>query len=271
MMDTDPVDEVVEEQDAVQTEAETEAQAEEVTQEAPEAEKPAEPEQAGDTPLQLDIRKMLREEKKRARQLEQELQTLKAPPVGSDTLGPRPTLEAVDYDADKFADQLEAWMAKKGEIEAKKAKVQQEQEAANRDWQSKVQAYEEAKKELPPEDVEDAEDVVQTLFSVTQQGIVLKGLAGAAAKLVVELGKDPKRAKALADIKDPVDFAIALGEMKAQVMQTSSKSKAPPPEKTVSGGSRVAQPANRLEQLKDKARQTGNFDEYFAYKRSMQK
>lgn len=259
--------------DGLQTEetaAETEAEAVSV-EESADSEKPTEEAQEpAETPLLRDIRKMLREEKKRARQLEQELQTLKAPKSDDAYLGPKPTLEDVDYDAQAYGEKLEAWLDRKAKIDAKVRQQQEEQEKANRSWQEKVNAYTEAKKELPPDEIEDAEDIVQTLFNPTQQGIMLNGLGAGAAKLVVELGKNTVKAKALSEIRDPVEFAIAIGEMKAS-MNTGNKRTAPPPEKPLSGGSKSPGGSSKLEELRAEAQKTGNFDKYLAYKRSMQK
>jgi hypothetical protein len=259
--------------DGVQeTEAETGAEAEKITQEetTQEAETeatPAEPELA-ETPLLRDIRKMLREEKKRARQMEQELQALKAPKSDDGFVGLEPKLEDFDYDAEAYATKLKDWLTKKAKVEAKQAEAARAQETAAEAWRNKVASYEAAKKELPPEDIEDAEDVVQTLFSQTQQGILLQGAGANAAKIVLELGKNSLKAKALSEIKDPVEFAIAIGELKASMNMTKTRT-APPPEKVIQGGSKSPNTSGKLESLREKAQKTGDFSEYLAYKRTL--
>ena len=264
--------EVIEEDktDGVQeTEAKTpEADATDATTEAVAEETPAEePQEPAETPLLRDIRKMLREEKKRARDLERELQTLKAP--APTVLGAKPRLEDFDYYADQFETAIASWYDKKREVDRKEEEKRTAEQQAAQAWQTKVQAYEKAKAEFPADQIEDAEDVVQTLFSATQQGILLQGAGANAAKMVVELGKNPMKAKALSEIKDPVEFAIEVGVMKAG-MSKSQDRKSPPPEKTISGGSsKVTNAKDRLEQLRDEAQKTGNFDAFFAFKRQM--
>lgn len=266
MSDPDQVEVEEEITDGVQ-ETEDEAPAEKVAEETPEAEKPEEePAEPAETPLLRDIRKMLRDEKKARRQLEQELQSLKTP--APTVLGAKPKLEDFDYDADQFETAIATWYDKKREVDRKEDEKRTAEQQAAQAWQAKVTAYEKSKAEFPADQVEDAEDVVQTLFSATQQGILLQGAGANAAKLVIELGKNPMRAKALADIKDPVEFAIEVGVMKAGMTQGTQR-KAPPPEKTVSGGSKITNSKDRLSQLKDEASKTGNFDAYFAYKRQM--
>ncbi len=240
--------------------------------ETPEATEPAEEtpqdeQKPEDTPLLKDLRKMLREEKRRAREIERELQALKAPKPDDSVLPPKPKLEDVDYDSDQFAANLEAWYEKKRKVEEKQAEARRVQESAEASWRAKLDGYEKSKAELDPDEVSDGEDVVQTLFNATQQGILVQGTGALGAKIVAEFARNPAKAKALSEISDPVEFAVAVGELKASM--TMTKSKAPAPEKPLSGGSRVVNSKSKLEELREAAQRSGNFDEYFAYKRKM--
>jgi len=110
---------------------------------------------------------------------------------------------------------------------------------------------------------------VQEVLSVTQQGILLQG-SDNSALLVYALGKNPKRAKELSEIKDPVKFAFAVSKLESQLKVT--KKTAPPPEKTPpSGGARSTGGSDEvLENLRAKAERTGDYTQILAYKRQLQ-
>ncbi len=115
-------------------------------------------------------------------------------------------------------------------------------------------------------DFEDAEAVAQELFSVTQQGVMLQG-ADNPALVVYALGRNPKKAKELAEIKDPVKFAFAVAKLEKDMKVTNRKS-APPPERVVTGTGRVSGAVDStLERLREEAARTGNMTKVIQYKR----
>ena len=84
-------------------------------------------------------------------------------------------------------------------------------------------------------------------------------------------GKNPVKAKELAAINDPVKFAFAIAKMETQLKVTNKKT-APTPEKTVRGTGGVSGTvSNKLNELKAKAQASGDYTDYFAFKRSMKK
>ena len=88
------------------------------------------------------------------------------------------------------------------------------------------------------------------------------------ALLIYALGKNPKKAKELAEITDPVDFAFKVAKLEAQ-LKVSSK-KAPKPEKRVSGGKAGGLGGNverELERLRDKAMKSGDYTELRIFKK----
>ena len=94
-----------------------------------------------------------------------------------------------------------------------------------------------AKSELKVSDFEDAEEVVASLFSVTQRGIIING-SDSHALMVYAIGKNPAKAKELAAITDPVKFCFAVAKMETQLKVTPRKL-APPPERRIGGTSGV--------------------------------
>lgn len=215
-----------------------------------------------------ELRKANREKERRIKELEAKL-TTSAPETKPEPLGNKPKLEDFDYDSEKFEQELESWYDRKRQHEAEQAKRQEAEQAQQREWQAKLDAYNSEKSKIKVKDYDDAEGIVQEVLNQTQQGIILHG-ADNAALLVYALGKNPKKAKELAAINDPVKFAFAVAKLEKELKVTNRK--APPPEKTVAGSAPVsgAVTGSRLDQMKAKAQQTGDWSEYFAAKRKSQ-
>ena len=107
---------------------------------------------------------------------------------------------------------------------------------------------------------------MQDQFNVTQQGIIVQG-ADNPALVVYALGKNPKKAKELASITDPVKFAIAVGKLETQLKVTNRKAP-PPPEKTLQGtGPKSGAVDSTLERLRADAEKTGDYTKVLQYKR----
>lgn len=214
-----------------------------------------------------DLRKSNREKDRAIRERDAEIARLKGAGQSSAVvLGPKPTLESSDYDAEKFEQELEAWHARKLHIEQgerQKADIEERERAS---WQAKLESYGKAKGALKVKDYEDAEGLVQDMLSVTQQGIILQG-AENPATMVYALGKNPKKAKELASITDPVKFAFAIAKLETQLKVTPRKS-APVPERTVrSSVAGAAAVDNQLSKLQAEADKTGDRSKVAAYLR----
>ena len=211
-----------------------------------------------------ELRKSHRELQKRNRELEAKLTQDQAPK--SPEIGKKPTLEDFDYDAEKFENSLAQWFERKRQADEQAAKVQADIEKQQQEWQAKLQGYGKAKAELKVKDYDDAEGIVQESFNTTQQGVILQG-ADNPALLVYALGKNPKKAKELASISDPVKFAFAIAKLETQLKVTNRKA-ASPPEKTVQGTGRVSGTVDStLDRLRAEAEKTGNYSKVMAYKR----
>lgn len=214
-----------------------------------------------------DLRKSNREKDRAIRERDAEIARLKGAGQSSAVvLGPKPTLESSDYDAEKFEQELEAWHARKLHIEQgerQKAEIEERERAS---WQAKLESYGKAKAALKVKDYEDAEGLVQDMLNVTQQGIILQG-AENPATMVYALGKNPKKAKELASITDPVKFAFAIAKLETQLKVTPRKS-APVPERTVrSSVAGAAAVDNQLFKLQAEADKTGDRSKVAAYLR----
>jgi hypothetical protein len=219
-----------------------------------------------------DLRKSDREKAKRIRELEQQLEGNK-PGHGPVEVGSKPTLESCDWDASVFEKKLDEWMVRKASHDEEQRKKADAEKAQKDAWQAKLNAYGEAKAKLKVSDFEDAEAIALSIFDeretgITQQGVILNG-ADNPAMVIYALGKNPKKAKELASISDPVKFAFAVAKLETQLKVTPRKT-APVPEREVRGDA----PANgasdkQLARLEAEAERTGDRSKVVAYKKQL--
>lgn len=217
-----------------------------------------------------EVRRKYREAQKRIKELE--ATTVAAPAV---ELPPKPTLEECDYDAADFEKKLEGWYDKKREHDARQAEQKTVAERAEQRWQQRLSHYDEGKTKLAATDYEEAESTAAEILAAPFPGIVaddvrigiIKQGAKDPAALVYALGKNPAKAKELAAIEDPVEFAWKAAALEASMKVV--RGKAPPPERKVSGGVPGIAGAldNTLERLREEAAKTGNYSKVTAYKR----
>ena len=255
------------------TEADDEDEAEEedvvvsINGEAPD---PEDEEEARAPGWVRDLRKQYREEKRRAKELEQKVTHLeqRQQPM-QQPLGQKPTLEAVDYDTDRYEKELSAWYEKKRQHDEQQLSIKSQQQAVQKGWEQKLESYHSAKAELKVRDYDFAEDVVQDTLSVMQQGMIVQG-AENPALLVYALGKNPKKAKELASITDPVKFAFAVAKLETNLKVTSRKASAKPEKKLSGTGRPSGSVDNTLDRLRADAEKTGDYSKVFQYKKQKQ-
>jgi hypothetical protein len=219
-----------------------------------------------------ELRKTNRELQRQNRELQARVQA--APPETKPVvIGNKPKLEDHDYDADAYEEALTSWFERKRQADDVNAKQEAEVMNQQKAWQAKLDGYGKAKAELRVKDFEDAEEVAQQVFSITQQGVLLQG-ADNPALVVYALGKNPAKAKELAEIKDPVKFAFAVAKLEKDLKVTNRR-QAPAPERIVTGTGRSSGAVDStLERLREDAARTGNMTkviQYRAQKRSASK
>lgn len=219
-----------------------------------------------------ELRKSNREKDRRIRELESKVAQA-APAPQAIVVGEKPTLESCDYDAEMFERELEAWHTRKREADDQQRQRAQTEEQQRAQWQTRIDSVKTAAAGLKVKDYEDAGQVFDDTFSIMQQGIIIGGPEDpkASALLRYALGKNPKKAKELAAIKDPVKFAFAVAKLETQLKVTPRKS-APPPDRRV--GSSVAGAAavdSQLARLQAEADKTGDRSKVAAYLRTKSK
>jgi hypothetical protein len=212
-----------------------------------------------------ELRKTNREKERRIRELEAKLSatTTEIKPVV--TLGPKPKLEEYDYDADRYEQAIDQWHDRKRDHDREADVALQSELQQRQAWQSKLDDYGKAKAELKVRDYEDAEETVQQLLNVTQQGVLLNGCDNPAL-VVYALGKNPKKTAELAKLTDPVKFAFAVAKLEKELKVTNRRA-APAPERVVSGTGRSSGAVDStLERLREEAARTGNMTKVIAYR-----
>ena len=232
---------------------------------------PEEDEEARAPEWVRDLRKQYREEKRRAKELEQRLaQVEQRNTPGVAPLGQKPTLEKADYDTDRYERELTAWYDKKRQHDDREAATRSEHQAVQKEWERKLEGYQGAKASLKVRDFEFAEDVVQDTLSVMQQGMIVQG-ADNPALVVYALGKNPKKAKEIASITDPVKFAFAVAKLETQLKISNRKAQSSP-ERKISGTARPSGAVDStLDRLRSDAEKTGDYSKVFQYKKQKAK
>jgi len=209
-----------------------------------------------------ELEKELRETRKK---LEEKEIAQKEPEVGA-----KPTLQALDYDTDKYETAVASWYERKRKADEKAALAKAEADKAEKSWAEKLEAYQEAKATFKADDFDEAEASVKEVLDQTQQGIIVHGAADPAL-LIYALGKNEAKAKEISAIKDPVKFAFAIAKLEDQ-LKVSTRKPATQPEGRISGNSRPSGTIDStLERLRDEASKTGDFSKVVAYKRSKSK
>ena len=216
-----------------------------------------------------ELRREHRELKKRNRELESRVnQSTETNPVVN--LGPKPNLEALDYDTEKYEQSLADWYERKKLVDEQQSQARRAEEEQQQAWNAKLEGYVEAKTKLKVRDYDDAEEVAQQMFNVVQQGVVIQG-AENPALVIYALGKNPKKAKELAAIDDPVKFAFAVAKLESN-LKIGNRKAATQPERTVSATAPSSGAVDStLERLREEAARTGNMDKVMAYKRAQKR
>jgi hypothetical protein len=213
------------------------------------------------------MRKSERELKQRVRELEQLSQggQQQAAPK-ADEVGPEPTLEGCDFDAEAYAEAKVAHAEKKRAAETKAAAARQEQEAVQAEWTKTQRDYRTAASALKVNGFDDAEAAVTAVLSPTQIGIMLQAASPqSAAQLVAALGRAPTELKKLADIKNPIKYTVAVAELVGK-LKVAPKKQAPPAERQLrssAGGATGVD--NTLQKLQAEADKSGDRSKVAAY------
>lgn len=214
-----------------------------------------------------ETREENRANKKRIRELEAQLASqTKTQEI---ELGEKPTLDSVGYDTDEYDRQLADWYSKKMQFDQQEQAKKAEQEKAQQLWQDRLNGYETKKAAIRTKvaDYDVAEEIARDALNQTQQGILIHG-ADNPELLIYHLGKHPEKAKELAGITDPIQFAFKVAKIDAQLKVQTRKPQTSP-EKKVQGSAPLSNVADAKEaELEKKALKTGDRTELIKYRKS---
>lgn len=214
-----------------------------------------------------NLRREAREVKRENRKLQERVKELEQVSSPEPKIGPKPTLEGCDWDAERYEADLAQWFEDKRKVEEAKSKAEAEAENQLKSWKAKVEEYGQAKAEY--DDFEESESEVFAHLNQTQQGILVQGCSDP-AKMVYALGRSPAKVRELAAITDPVKFAFTAAKLEAQI-KMSNKKPIPAPERvpasSAKGISGAVDPT--LERLRAEAEKTGDLSKVMAYKRQL--
>ena len=212
-----------------------------------------------------ELRKTSREQQKENRELKQELERVRntAAPA-PEALKKKPTLEALDYDTEKYEAEYASWVKQESKVEENKATQEAEHKQYEQEYQASLNSYEKSKKGLGVKDYDDAEHVVLEHFNVEQQNVILNSSEDAAL-LVYAIGKNSQRTKDLAKIKNPVKLAFALAEIKGKIKVNKRKATTNP-ESKVTGSAKKSGVDSTLERLETESLKTNDRSKIVAYK-----
>jgi hypothetical protein len=217
-----------------------------------------------------EVRKINRELARKNRELEAQLNSTRTEPNPVKVVA-KPTLDGCDYDSERYEAELSSWYEQKRQADLLDAQAKEAEAQQIRKYQERLAAYGKAKAELRVRDYEDAEETVLQHLDIPQQNVIVKG-AENAALVVYALGKNPTKAKELASIKDPIDFAFAIARLEKDLKVSNRTKKAPPPERIVTGSGRISGSVDsELERLRAHAEKTGDISAVLRYKRQRKK
>lgn len=205
--------------------------------------------------------------KKRIKELEAQVSSNSQPKKIE--LGEKPTLESVGYDTDEFELKITEWHANKAQVDQQEQAAKAEQEKAAQQWQERVVNFETKKTALKAKvhDYDEAEEVARDTLNPTQQGILIDG-ADNPEMLFYHLGKNPQKARELADTTNPIQFAFKVAKIDAQ-LKVQARKPSTSPERKPSGSAPLNGVVDAKEAaLEKEAQRTGDRTALIQYRKS---
>jgi len=213
----------------------------------------------------------------KAREQERELRELRKLRDGVEQqkqtqLGPKPTLEACDYDADLFERRLDAWKERKAVADRQQAEAREAEAKLQEHFNSKFETYNARKKEVAAKHFRDFDEVEETVLHAlndTKRGLLLAH-AKDPALLFYAIGKKEQVLQNLAKMENVAEFIWTAAQVERDLKITSRKPSSAP-EKSVKGSASTTGADKRLDQLYDEAARTGDLTKVRQYKASLKK
>lgn len=239
-----------------------------------EGEEPPQTEDAKTPQWVKDLRKNQKELQRQNRELQKKLeQAEKSVAPKTEPVGRRPALDddGINYDTEKYDAAIDAWYKRKTAAEQAEREESTAETARQQAWKKRLEHFDDCKRQLKVQNFPDAEAAVFSSLDVTQQGIIVQGADNPAA-IVYALNNHPAKLAELAGMKDPVQFAMAIGKLETKLKMTP-RTPAPPPERRLDGSGTGKGGAlnNTLEKLRAEAAKTGDYTKVTQFKAEQRK
>lgn len=224
-------------------------------------------EEEKDTGLVKHLRNTIKEKDKELREARKQ-QTHQ--PVTQQQLTPPPRMpqlsdEGIDYDDAVYSQKVQEWAESNARYQSQKAEQERQQQSLQQAHQQKIASYQERVKSLRVSGYQQAEQSVIEEVPEQIQAMIIH-FAEKPEMVVLALGRNAELRQQMANATDPVAVGRLIGsiESKAKIMPKPKNKPAATPE--VKGGTGAV--LNNLDKLKEKARETGDWSQYFAAKKA---
>ena len=234
---------------------------------------------AGESPPQEDEERgrpaprWVKELRKQSREKDQTIKELKAKLAAMggedqrDSHPPEPpTFEECNWNEELHRTRTAEWYKEAAKHEKAESAKKAESQAAEQEWNRKLERYQSNKAALKVPDFEEAELFVQNKLDETQQALIISK-ANNPELVVYALGRNPEIAEKFSSLKDYVDFTVEMVRLEDSLSVTTRK-KSPKPEKALSGTARTSGSVNNtIEKLRKEAETTNDLTKVLQYRR----
>lgn len=179
-----------------------------------------------------------------------------------------PTLESVDWDEDKHREAVAEYTKQYARFERHKEEQQKTEQMRVLELQSRLETYKQKRQSVKLKDFAQAEGrAIKQLPSLVQD-MILESIDDNPELVVYAIGKNPKLLEFLKTEKNPARIAAKLGWIsgKAQIAPRAKQRVETEPQVRGGGAS-----THHLDKLHQEAQTSGDWTEYFAAKRKINK
>ncbi|WP_323083921.1 scaffolding protein [Providencia alcalifaciens] len=220
-----------------------------------------------DTGLVKHLRNTIKEKDKELREArkQQTHQTVTQQQLTPPPRMPQLSDEGIDYDDAIYSQKVQEWAESNAKYQSQKAEQERQQQSLQQAHQQKIASYQERVKSLKVSGYQQAEQAVIEEVPEQIQAMIIH-FAEKPEMVVLALGRNAELRQQMANATDPVAVGRLIGsiESKAKIMPKPKNKAAATPE--VKGGTGAV--LNNLDKLKEKARETGDWSQYFAAKKA---
>lgn len=182
-------------------------------------------------------------------------------------IGEMPKLEDFDYDGDRFAAAVIDHETRKRQAESQQSEARKRQEAVEAEFAQEMELVDTAEARLGLSGFQEARDTVEASLSDNQLKVLIRA-SDDPGKMIYALAKSQAKLSELSETTDLIKLAAKVATME----KTIQARKAPALDRPTQGGGVVGVKFDeKLAKLEAAAAKSGNYNELFAYRRSLKK